>query len=228
MSALAAVLVLWACGPAEVEEYVNYELETLCTVNKSRIEPEFSDSTFMFARNVDEFGLETGDRAFVKMTCTHNIYSEVAPLWTIVDVKKVPVYPLSSLDEVDAAAYSTPITDLQSLDFFGNFKAFTWVWRDKQNINIKYKGLEEGASFALAVRGVKNGYVELELFVEAGESDDVTSTLLTFDISNIKDFLSDDEKALLTDGIKTKIFTKRMKNDVLVDWERDGNYIVYF
>jgi hypothetical protein len=104
----------------------------------------------------------------------------------------------------------------------------SWVWKDKQNICIKYKGVEEGASFALAVRGVKDGYIELELFVDAQESEKETTTLLTFNIADIKDYLSNEDKAQLSDSIKTKIYTKRIKNDTLTDWVIDGNYIVYF
>jgi hypothetical protein len=86
--------------------------------------------------------------------------------------------------------------------------------------------VEKDASFALAVRGVKDGYVEFELYVNAPESDKEAATLLTFDIADIADYVSDEEKALLTDSIKTRIFVKRMNNGVLADWMIDGNKIV--
>ena len=228
MSAVVVAVIMWACGPAEQGFTMEYELQGLYTVNKARVEPEFSD-TFLFVRNIDDFELETGDRAFLHLHYYYDAYSGVAPQWNIRQViKKVPTYPLLSMADVDTAAYCTPITGLQPLNFFNEYEALTWVWKEKQNISIKYKGVEDGASFALAVRGVKDGYVELQLFVDARESNKETSTLLTFDIANIKDFLSDDEKALLSDSIKTKIFAKRMNNDVLVDWKIDGNSIFYF
>ena len=226
--ALMATVLVWSCGPAEYENSVTYELEALCTVNKSRIEPEFSDSTYLFARNVDEFGLKTGDRAFMSLTCTYNLYSTETPLWTIVDVKRVPVYPLSA--DIDTAAYVTPVTGLEYLNFFDDFEAKTWIWKGKQNINIKYRGVEEDASFAMTVRGVKDGYVEFDLFVNAKESDTEIATLLTFDISNVADFLSDEEKAQLPtdlDEIKTTIYMKRMNNGRLEDWPINGDYIRY-
>ena len=228
ISAVAAAIVMWSCAPAEVSSTVTYDIEALCTVNKARIEPEFSDSTYMFARNVEEFDLETGDRAFMRLTCTYNLYSETQPLWTILDVKKkVPVYPLST--DIDTAAYATPIVALKPVDFFNEFTALTWVWKEKQNISIVYKGTEEGASFAMTVRGVNDGYVELDLFVDADEREKETTTLLTFDISNIKEHLTDEQKALLPAGeLKTRIYTKRMKNGVLEDWAIDGNYIVKY
>ena len=132
------------------------------------------------------------------------------------------------MDDVNAKDYSSSIIGFQPVNFFNEYEALTWVWKDKQNISIKYKGVEEETSFALAARGVKDDCVVLELFVNAKESDEVSTTLLTFDISNIKDFLSDDEKALLSDSIKTKIYYKRMNNGELKGDEIDGNYIVYF
>lgn len=229
LAALSVALLVWSCGPAEFENSVTYELEALCTVNKSRIEPEFSDSTYLFARNVDEFGLKTGDRVFMSLTCTYNLYSTETPLWTIVDVKKrVPVYPLSA--DIDTAAYTTPVVALEPVDFFNEFTALTWVWNKKQNISIVYNGIEEGASYAMTVRGVRDGYVELDLFVNAKESTASTKALLTFDISNIADFLRDSEKASLPsnlDEIKTIIYMKRMNNGRLEDWPINGDYIRY-
>ena len=228
ISAVVAALIMWACGPAEQGYTMEYELQGLYTVNKSRVEPEFSD-TFLFMRNIDSFDLETGDRAFLLLHYYFDAYSGVAPQWDIRQVlKKVPIYPLSSMDDVNAKEYSSPIIGFQPVNFFNEYEARTWVWKDKQNINIKYKGVEEDASFALAVRGVKDSCVVLELFVNAKESDELATTLLTFDISNIKDFLSDDEKALLSDSIKTKIYYKRMNNGELKGDEFDGNHIVYF
>lgn len=225
--ALMATVLVWSCGPAEFENSVTYELEALCTVNKSRIEPEFSDSTFFFAKNVEQFGLKTGDRAIMKMVCTYNLYSETTPLWTIVDVKKrIPVYPLSA--DIDTAAYTTPVIALDPVDFFNEFTALTWVWNKKQNISIVYKGVEEDASYAMTVRGVRDGYVQLDLFVNAKEGTADVKTLLTFDISNIADFLSDADKSALPsnlDEIKTIIYMKRMNNGRLEDWPIDGNYI---
>lgn len=227
LSAVAVAVVLWACGPAEVENTVTYNLEALCTVNKSRIEPEFSDSTYLFAKNVGQFGLETGDRAFLKMTCTYNLYSETEPLWTILDVvEKVPVYPLSA--DIDTDSYKTPLITLEPIAFFNQFTALTWVWNKKQNISIVYKGVEEGASYAMTVRGVNDGCVEFDLFVAAKEGTAEVKKLLTFDISNIADFLNDEQKALLpadVDSIKTKIYAKRRKGDDLEDWPIPGNVI---
>ena len=77
----------------------------------------------------------------------------------------------------------------------------------------------------MAVRGVKDGCVELDLFVDAKESDTETFSLLTFDISDIEDYLSDEERTSLNDSIVTKIYLKRMNNGVFEDWAIPGNDI---
>ena len=228
VAASVAAVIMWSCGPAEMGFTQEYTLQGLYTVNKATVAPEFSD-TFFFVKNIDQYDLKTGDRALLLLHYYYDAYSGKAAQWNINEVLlRIPTYSLSKLADVDTAVYNTPITGLQPLNFFNRFDAMSWVWKDKQNICIKYKGVEEGASFALAVRGVKDGYVELELFVDAEESEKETATLLTFDIADIKDYLNDEDKALLSDSIKTKICTKRIKNDTLTDWVIDGNYIVYF
>ena len=230
VAAVSAALVMWSCGPAEMGYTQEFTLQSLYTVNKATVMPEFSD-TFLFVKNLDEFNLKTGDRAMLLMHYYYDAYSGKQPQWTVKEVlKRIPVYPLSAMADVDTAAYMTPVTGLQALNFFGDFEAKSWVWKEKQNICIKYKGVEDDASFAMAVRGVKDGCVELGLFVDAREAEAEITTLLTFDISNIKDFLTDEQKALLPAGqeIKTKIYIRRMNNGRLEDWGMDGNDIVNF
>ncbi len=231
IAAFSAAVLVWSCGPAEVGYTQEFTLQGLYTVNKATVEPEFSDTSF-FVRNIEEYDLKTGDRALILLHYYYDAYSGKAAQWNIREIlKRIPVYPLSFPAEVDSAAYLTPITGVQPLNFFNSFEALTWIWKGKQNLCVKYKGVEDGASFAMTVRGVNEGFVELELFVDAKESDTETATLLTFDIRNIADYLSDEQKTLLPaeiDSLKTKIYTKRMKNGRLEDWVIPGNYIEYF
>jgi hypothetical protein len=221
VAALSAALIMWACGPAEMSYTMEYELQGLYTVNKHTVAPEFSD-TFMFVNNMGNYDLETGDRALLTLYYFYDLYSGKPGQWSITNVvKKIPVRALSA--DIDTAAYDTPITGLQYLNFFNDFETRAWVWKDRQNICAKYKGVEEDAAFAMTVRGVKEGCVELDLFVDAPESEKETATLLTFDISNMADFLSEEDKALLADSIATRIYLKRMKNGVLEDWAISGN-----
>lgn len=231
IAAFSAAVLVWSCGPAEVGYTQEFTLQGLYTVNKATVEPEFSDTSF-FVRNIEEYDLKTGDRALILLHYYYDAYSGKAAQWNIREIlKRIPVYPLSFPAEVDSAAYLTPITGVQPLNFFNSFEALTWIWKGKQNLCVKYKGVEDGASFAMTVRGVNEGFVELELFVDAKESDTETATLLTFDIRNIADYLNDEQKSLLPaeiDSLKTKIYTKRMKNGRLEDWVIPGNYIEYF
>ena len=225
VAAFSAAVIMWACGPAEMGYTEEYTLQGIYTVNKATVAPEFTD-TFLFIRNIEDYELKTGDRAFLKLHYYYDAYSGKAPQWNIVDIiKEIPVYPLSRKSDIDTTMYKTPVTGLKSVNFFNSFNTSSWVWKDKQNINIKYMGVEKDASFAMAVRGVKDGCVELELYVNAPASDDETETLLTFDISNVADFLSDEDKALLTDSISTRIYLKRMYDGVLGDYDIPGNDI---
>ena len=227
-AAMSAALLMWSCGPAEISYTEEWTYQGLYTVNKATVQPEFGD-TMIFVRNMDEFELETGDRAFMVLHYYYDAYSGKAPVWNITQViKKVSVRPLSVPVDVDTAAYMTPVTGLQAMNFYDDFEAKTWIWKGKQNINVKYRGVEDDASFVMTVRGVKDGYVEFDLFVNAKESDKEVATLLTFDITNVADFLSDEEKASLPediDNINAKIYLKRMNNGRLEDWAVPGNDI---
>lgn len=230
-AALFAAVILWACGPAEVGYTEEWYIPGLYTVNKATVAPEFTD-TFYFVRNIDEFDLKTGERAMLLMHCYFDAYSGQAPQWNIKQIiKKIPVYPLSPKSEMYDSVYTTPVTALQALPsyyFYNEFEPLAWVWDGKQNINIKFKGVEETASYAMTVRDVNGDCVELDLWVDAEESDKEVETLLTFDISNIADFVDPADKSVIPadiDSIKTKVYVRRMKNDALIDWGVDGNYI---
>ena len=224
--ASVATIIMWACGPAEAGFTQHFTLEGLYTVNKATVAPEFSD-TFFFVNNIDDYDLKTGERAFIVMDYYYDAYSGKAGAWNIKSVKeKVPVYPLSLRSDIDESAYATPITGLRAVGYFYD-KLYTWVWKERQNISVEYRGVKEGALYAMAVRGVtEDGCVEFDLFINAEESNETVSVLLTFDISNVADLLTDEQKALLPENgdIKTKIYAKRKKGDTVVAWPIDGNY----
>lgn len=225
VAVLLAGVVSWSCSPAKMEYTREYEFVGLYTVNKSAVQPEFED-TFLHVNNMSSHELETGDRAFMTLYCKYDVYNSKASYWSIKEVgKRVPVYSLSSPDDTDFTTYTTPYTGLEYLNFLNQFEAASWAWKGKQNIYLKYKGKEDGALFAMTVRGIKDGYLEYNLYVKADESDTESSTLLTFDTGNVADFLSDEQKPLLTDSIKTKIYVKCMNNGVLRDLAIPGNEI---
>jgi hypothetical protein len=73
-----------------------------------------------------------------------------------------------------------------------------------------YRGEEEGAEFALVPRGFKDGFLEFDLLakaIDAGKKE--TERLLTFDISNVVEYLDSADKRLLPseiDKVRTRIY----------------------
>ena len=83
------------------------------------------------------------------------------------------------------------------------------------NINISYFGLRDDASFAMSVTGVNEDCVELELRAKAKRSGNVTaSRLLTFDLSNVADYLTEEHKKSIAgiDSLRTRIYFNREEN----------------
>ena len=87
-----------------------------------------------------------------------------------------------------------------------------WIWKNRQNINISYFGVEEGASFAMAVRGINGDCLELDLYAKAKSNNEhTTTTLLAFDLSKAGDFLSEEQKNSIADidSLRTRIYFNR-------------------
>lgn len=236
--AVLTAMAMWSCGPAEIGYTEEGNILGLFNIGKvdditprTTVALEFVD-TFYVVRNAGIFDLEDGDRALLKVHYYYNAYSGQATQWDIEQViKKIQVYPLSMGTEIDSAKYTTPVTALEPYYFYDEFKAYSWVWDGKQNIGVRFKGVEETAEYAMTVRGVKDGCVELDLWVAAEEAEKETQVLLTFDISNIADFIDPADKSVVPadiDSVKTKIYVRRMKNDALIDDGVDGNYVVFF
>ena len=209
-SLFAVVSMLWSCGPAEVSQVYDIYMTSLYTVNKHTLTEEFSDSAF-FVKNMDDFDLETGDRAIIKLHWHYDLYSSIAPEYKILEVKKkIPTYSLTHKDSIDASLYTTAIPYLRHLDLGSHYQKPLWVWNGRQNLNIVYKGESEGAEFALVPRGFKDKFLEFDLLakaVDAGKKE--TERLLTFDISNVVEYLDSADKRLLLyeiDSVRTRIY----------------------
>ena len=209
-SLFAVVSMLWSCGPAEVSQVYDIYMTSLYTVNKHTLTEEFSDTSF-FVKNMDDFDLETGDRAIIKLHWHYDLYSNIAPEYKILEVKKkIPTYSLTHKDSIDASLYTTAIPNLRYLDLGSSYQRPLWLWNGCQNLNILYKGEEEGAEFALVPRGFKDGFLEFDLLakaIDAGKKE--TERLLTFDISNVVEYLDSADKRLLPseiDKVRTRIY----------------------
>lgn len=214
---LMATVAFFSCDPAESEYKFDYYYDNIYTVNKHKVRPEFADSLIAIS-NMDKFGLETGQRAHMVLRYYYDYSTMKAPKWeisSIVDI--IPTLPLQTLDSVAAAGYNTLFTKLNYYELMDRYVQPVWVWDNRQNINISFQGLKDNAEFAMTVRGVYDGCVELDLLAKAKRSGNVTSCkLLTFDLSNVADFFSEEDKRSVAgiDSLKTRIYFMREENGV--------------
>lgn len=212
--ASVAALFLFSCEPAEIGSTFNLFYDDIYTVNKHTVTPEDSDSVIRI-NNMDSTNFTTGDRArmILRHYYDYNVMSKPH-----IDIyyagEVIPTYPLSSKDSIDVSHYTTPFDSLYYYEFIDRYRIPVWVQKGRQNINISYFGAKEGAEFAMTVRGVNDDCVELDLLAKA-DGDVKTTRLLTFDISNIGDFLTSAQKSSFAskDSLRTRIYLKRKTKD---------------
>lgn len=210
--ALSAILV-WSCEPAESGFTQTIYIDNIFTVNKHTLRPEFEDTTYMM-QNMASYPLQTGDRARIIIKYYYDAYSGKLPEWNIVNVvEKIPTRSITAQDSAMCADFTTPFTAINYYELMDRFCNPLWVWNDCQNINITYKGVEEGAEFAMVVRGVADDCLELQLLAKANTIGEVETTkLLTFDLKNVGDFLSKEQKDSVAgiDSLRTRIYFQRL------------------
>lgn len=215
---LMATFAFFSCDPAESEYKYDFYYDNIYTVNKHKVSPEFTDSMIAIS-NMDKFGLETGQRAHMVLRYYYDYSTMKAPKWeisSIVDI--IPSLPLQVLDSATAAGYNTLFTKLNYYELMDRYLQPVWVWDNRQNINISFLGLKDNAEFAMTVRGVYDDCVELDLLAKAKRSGNVTSSkLLTFDLANVADFLTEEDKESIAglDSLRTRIYLKREENGVV-------------
>ena len=215
---LSVALAFFSCEPAETGYEFEYYYDNIYTVNKHKVRPEFQDS-LLTIYNMDKYGLETGHRARMVLKYYFDYSTMAYPKWEIAElIEVIPTLPLQAKDAVNAEEYNTLFTSLNYYELMDRYLQPVWVWNGLQNINIEYKGLKDNAQFAMTVRGIgvdetdeKNVGVEFDLYAKAQQSGNVKSSkLLTFDLSNVADFLTDEQKGRIAgiDSLKTRIFLK--------------------
>lgn len=211
-----AAVSFFSCDSAEQEFKFDYYYENIYTVNKHKVQAEFSDSLIAVA-NMDEsmarYGFESGDRARMVLRYYYNANTMKVPQWSIAEFYEViPTLPLSA--SVDTALYNTPFNMLHMIDFMDRYANPVWTWKNRQNINISYFGAENDASFAMTVAGVDGEYIDLNLYAKAKRVGNATCVeLLTFDMSDLS-MLSDEQRASVAgmDSLKTRISFSRELN----------------
>ena len=213
--AAIAVMSLMSCGEAENEISFDRYYESIFTVNKSTIAPELEDTSYM-VMNMDKFELQTGDRARMVVRYYYDSNVTKFPEWTIQSVVEViPTREIVAKDAIDEAEYNAPVLLNASS---GRLYSYTmdnrpvdpiWVWNNIQNVYVHYRGISDNAQFALSVKGVKDGCVELQLHIKATASGNVKSDkLVSFDLRSLESVLTESEKASIRsyDKLKTQVF----------------------
>lgn len=211
---IAAAVSLVACDPAESEYSFEDYKEGLYTINKSTITPEFEDTSYIVL-NMDEQALNTGDRARLLVRYYYDSNVTKYPERTIMKVIEViPTYPIVAQESIDASEYNTLVTSINSYDMGDRFVSPVWVWKNRQNVNVQFKGIADGAQYAMTVIGVEDDCVNLQLHIKAKESGAVkTEKLLTFDLNDLGNLLTDSQKAGIKscETLKTKVYVKCLK-----------------
>lgn len=206
------ILVLFSCDPIEPEYRYEHYFDDIYTVNKHTVSPEFSDSVIRIS-NMDKYPFVTGDRVHMTLRYYFDISTMKMPLWEISHVtRKIETLPLTAPTGIDSAEYDAVFNKLHNYELASKFVKPVWIWRNRQNINISYFGVEEGASFVMAVRGINGDCLELDLYAKAKSNNEhTTTTLLAFDLSKAGDFLSEEQKNSIADidSLRTRIYFNR-------------------
>ncbi|MBO7230273.1 MAG: hypothetical protein J6V20_02545 [Bacteroidaceae bacterium] len=194
-----SVFTFLACGPGEISYVEEGYLSGIYTANKATLRPEFEDTLYRMNNKPWDFGLETGDRAHVLLHYTFDAYNGKGVEWEIVNVvEEIPTLSLSPREEIDSSVYDMPFDGYTYYELYDSYMRPEWVWNNMINVNVKYKAVAEKTQFVMAVRGVSNDTINLNLFAKTEQLSDTARTkLLTFDLNDIGSLLTDEEKVAI-------------------------------
>lgn len=213
-----AVFFFVSCEPAEQGYTYERYFDNIYTVNKHKVKPEFSDSLIPVS-NMDRYGFSTGDR--VRMLLRYHFDSQTMrqPEYEIYSVEEViPTLPIVAEGSISAAEYNVPFEGFYRYEFDDRYVKPVWVWNECQNINISPCSDAGETVYAMTVRGVKDDCIELGLYAKSDTpSASPKAKLLTFDLSNVADFLTEEQKGSIAslDSLRTRIFlTRKAENEI--------------
>lgn len=209
---LVALLSLFSCGPGEVYHIEEGYVSSIYTVNKATLQPEFEDTLYRVTNHPNDFGLETGDRAHILLHYYFDAYSGKQTEWDIVQViEKIPTLDISPRESIDTASYDLPFSGLDMYELYGAYVRPEWVWNNRINVNVKYNAVPEKTHFAMTVCGISNDTIKLNLLAKTEQTcDSVRTKLLSYDLNNISDLLTDDEKSAVNgyEKLKFRVYLK--------------------
>ena len=211
--------MLFSCEPIEPEYKYEKFFDEIFTVNKHTVTPDFIDTTLMIS-NMDAYGFKTGDRVHMTVREYFDLSTMKKPVYEIANVtRKIPTFSLSQPGTIDSAEYNANFNKLIRYELADRYLNPVWVWKNRQNVSVSYFGIKEGASFAMVVRGVNKDCIEFDLYAKAQRDNNKTATeLLTFDLSNVADFLTDEQKSSVArlDSLRTRIYLNHEDNNGVV------------
>ena len=213
-----------SCGPAEVGYTEERYIDNIFTVNKHTVAPEFADTAFMVS-NMDQQSLKTGDRARMVLRYYFDASSGKMPEWSIYQVGEIiPTRDIVAKSEINADEYQTPFVGIDYYELMDRWYNPIWVWENRLNMNLIYKGVKDDAQFAMAVRGISGDCLELELYAKAATLGETKSTkLLTFDLNDVEAVATPEMQASArgVDSLRTRIYFKFLDNNVV----KEGNLL---
>lgn len=218
--AFISVIAFWSCGPVTPEGTFEQYLETIYTVKKSAAVPEFEDTAF-YVKNIDEYGLVTGDRVHMGLHYYYDAYSGKKGEWNIVKmVRKIPVRSIVARENIETSEYDMPFEGLVFYELFDSYLWPDWIWENRLNINVGFKAPAEKTQIEMVMHGVANDTIKLHLVAKSDENSNIATTqLLTYNLEDIPSLLTEEEK----DGLKEyeklnfRIYYKLKDGDKLKD-----------
>ena len=222
--ALVSLVSVVSCGSAEGGFTEERFVDNIFTVNKHTVAPEYSDTSYMVT-NMDSYALKTGDRARMVLRYYFDASSGKMPEWSIYQVGEIiPTRDIVAKSEINADEYQTPFVGIDYYELMDRWYNPIWVWENRLNMNLIYKGVKDDAQFAMAVRGISGDCLELELYAKAATLGETKSTtLLTFDLNDVEAVATPEMQASArgVDSLRTRIYFKFLDNNVV----KEGNLL---
>ncbi len=150
LSVLFLALSFVACDSAENNLHFTGTFPNVFDVKKSYIYPSFADTSY-FIKDIADYGLSSGDRAYILMDYEFNPYSMKLPNLSIgYVITKITRRELSRKGDVDFTRYNSPfkhktdVVEFYEMGANGELQAthesdFLWADAETQNIVLCYK-----------------------------------------------------------------------------------------
>ena len=204
-----SIFAITSCDPA-TSTYEGYT-QGLYTVDRNFVRPEMID-TFYKVDNLADFGLKSGDRAYITMAYeVDNYFGPSSAKYRIKSVEgKLPVHGLTAASEIDSEKYSSPVSKLQQVLINTEVASAMWLWKKYQNINVGYYSNGTEGDFKLSPVGLSGDTLCFALNAKIESGKIFMTSLLSYDISSVVNMLpaEDAKKLAALDSIYTKIATR--------------------